>query len=97
MDYAALAAIITAVGGGMIIPKLFTRAWDAISGRGKRRRDEVDRAWRRVDREAQRRRVVEEHASHLRRMLIDAPCVDVADIPPFPSYRSTDTNSIEKE
>jgi hypothetical protein len=47
----------------------------------KRERDE---AIAHRDVEASRRRRLEEHASRLRRILAEAPCVDFDTIPPWP-------------
>jgi len=96
MDAADIASLIAAAGGGGILLELTKRGVGALSGAGRKRRDEVDRAWKRTDKEAQRRRLIEEHASHLRRILFGAPCVDAADIPPWPTYSSTDTNTLKE-
>ena len=96
MDAASIAALIGAAGGGAILLELVKRLLDATTGRGRKRRDEVDRAWRRADREASRRRVVEEHASHLRRLLLAADCVDTTSIPPFPAYTETTTSNTKE-
>lgn len=48
------------------------------------------------DAERKIRRIIEEHASVLRRRLIEAPCVDEATIPPYPST-SPATGPILKE
>ncbi|GGD32977.1 hypothetical protein GCM10010915_11700 [Microbacterium faecale] len=93
MDAAAIASLIGAAGGGAILLELTKRGLDKISNRGAKRRDEVDRAWRRVDREASKRRRMEEHASHLTRLLFAAPCVEPADIPSFPAYTDSDSRS----
>ncbi|WP_119697054.1 hypothetical protein [Microbacterium halotolerans] len=96
MELAAIISSLLGAGGiGAILIKLVERGLDKMSNRGNKRRDEVDRAWRRVDREASRRRKVEEHASHLTRLLIAAPCVDPTTIPKFPPYTSTDTRSTD--
>lgn len=52
------------------------------------RRTELRRAWAAADEEARRRRIAEEYASRLVRMLTDAECVAPADIPAFPSYKT---------
>jgi len=85
-EWATPVALLLSAGGGAIILELAKRALDALSGRGRRRRDEVDRAWQRADREASKRRRIEEHASLLRRQLIAAPCVDSATIPEYPTF-----------
>ena len=93
MDAADIASLIAAAGGGAILLELTKRGLDKLSNRGAKRRDEVDRAWRRADREAHKRRMLEEYASHLRRILISAACIEAADIPNWPAYSSTDTNT----
>ncbi|WP_067198954.1 hypothetical protein [Microbacterium sp. XT11] len=85
-DWATPAAVLLSAGGGAILLELTKRVLDAASGRGRKRRDEVDRAWQRADREAAKRRRIEEHASLLRRLLIAAPCVDSSEIPEYPTY-----------
>lgn len=97
MDLTQLPLILTALGGGAIIPSLIKGVRFTFTGRGKKRRDEVDQAWRRVDREADRRRVWQDYAWQLRRILREAPCVEAASIPPSPAYSSTDTSSTQKE
>lgn len=59
-----------------------------LTGRATERRSELRRAWDTADEEARKRRIAEEHASHVRRILIEAPCVDNTDVPPYPSYTS---------
>lgn len=51
------------------------------------RRSELEQAWASADEQSRRRRIAEEHASHLRRRLIEAPCVDTTTIPVFPPYK----------
>lgn len=48
------------------------------------------------DSERKVRRIVEEHAARLRRLLIEATCVDSATIPPYPTS-SPETGPIPKE
>lgn len=48
------------------------------------------------DQERRDRRIAQEHASQLRRMLIEAPGVDIADIPPYPTS-APHTGPIPKE
>lgn len=83
-EWANPISLLLSAGGGAILLELTKRALDALSGRGRKRRDEVDRAWQRADREASRRRRLEEHASLLRRHLLAAPCVDSDTIPAYP-------------
>ena len=89
-------SLLGAAGAGAILLELTKRALDALSGRGRKRRDEVDRAWQAADkarcdrdREASKRRIYQEYSSKLVRMLIAAPCVDPADIPPHPNTPTT--------
>lgn len=86
------AAVLVSLGVGAILLELTKRLLDALSGRGRKRRDEVDRAWQRVDREAQKRRIAEEYASRQTRRLIEAPCVDTTTIEPFPPYPPKETS-----
>lgn len=86
MDGALIVSYLLALGVGGILLELVKRVADAISGRGKKRRDEVQRAWSHADREAMKRRIAEEYSSRQTRRLIEAPCVDTASIEPFPTY-----------
>lgn len=97
MDLTQLPLILTALGGGAIIPSLIKGVRFTFTGRGQKRRSEVDLAWKRVDREADRRRTWQDYAWQLRQMLREAPCVDSAAIPAAPVYVSTDTSSNHKE
>lgn len=87
MDGAQIVSLLIALGAGGILLELVKRAFDTFSGRGKKRRDEVDRAWSARDEEARKRRISEEHASLIRRLLIEAPCVDNTTVPPYPNYK----------
>lgn len=96
MTFQDLMALLAAAGGGAILPEITKRALDAISGKGKKRRNEVDKAWRARDREATTRRRLEEYASLLIRLLTAATCVDPKDIPKWPAYSTTDTDADTK-
>lgn len=92
-----VALILTSAGGAVFVPKLLAAVWRAVTGGASRQRREIDRALaaeraaaRRADIEAHSRRIAQEHASHLRRLLIEAPCVDITAIPPFPLYERKD-------
>lgn len=93
MDLARdIALILTSVGGTVLVPKMVGALWRAVTGRAHRQRREIDRtraaqdeADRRADHEAHDRRLAQEHASHLRRLLYEAPCVDTTTIPPWPT------------
>lgn len=87
MDGSQIVSLLIALGAGGILLELIKRLVDALSGRGRKRRDEVNRAWDHADEEARKRRISEEHASQVRRLLIEAPCVDNNDIPPYPNYK----------
>lgn len=82
----AVVSLLGAAGGGAITLELTKRILDAMSGRGRKRRDEVDRAYRGRDWEATKRRIAEEYASRQTRRLIEAPCVETKSIEPFPTY-----------
>lgn len=77
-------ALITGLGGGPLILAVVRAVWRATTGREGRRRSEVDRAWQERDREATKRRRLEEFASLLRRRLLEAPCVDDSTVPTWP-------------
>lgn len=87
MDGALIVSYLLALGVGGILLELVKRLFDSFSGRGKKRRDEVDRAWGARDEEARKRRISEEHASLIRRLLIEAPCVDHTKVPLYPNYK----------
>ncbi|MFJ6532494.1 hypothetical protein [Microbacterium sp. NPDC091662] len=107
MDIRDVALLLTAVGATAIVPKMTSALWRAITGRATRQRREIDRvraeaaaadkrataAEARADEQAYQRRITQEHASWLRRLLLEAPCVDPATIPPHPNYhrRKDDT------
>lgn len=109
-EIANAVAIVLSAGGGMIVLKLIEHATAVFTGRAKSKRDEVDRAWAKAeqaeearahserarDQERRDRRIAQEHTSELRRMLIEASCVDTADIPPYPSS-GPETGPIPKE
>lgn len=96
MDLTQIIALLAALGGGTVIPTLF-KGIRSRTAQGKRRRDEVDRAWRHADSEASARRRIAEHASHLRRLLYAAPCVETSSIPPWPDLPPTDTTTIKEQ
>lgn len=81
----AFALILTSIGGAVLVPKMAAALWQAVTGRATRKRREIDRLRDVADYEAYRRRIAQEHASHLRRLLYEAPCVDPATIPPYPT------------
>lgn len=89
MDAAMLATIIGAVLTGGMGTKLLDQVGPLVFGRGERRRSELERAWAARDREARKRRQIEEFASRLVRRLIEAPCVPADEIPEWPPYSDT--------
>lgn len=80
-----LTTIVVALLGGGFTAELIRWLAPLIKGRGTRR-SELDQAHSRADAEAAKRRIVEEHASRLTRLLIEAPCIDSSTIPSFPPY-----------
>lgn len=86
MTPAEIAAIIAAFGGLRGVEAIITASWKAFSTKGQSRRSELTRAWEDTDKADRKRRIAERHAAMLERMLIEAPCVDLADIPSWPSY-----------
>ena len=84
-DTAQWVAIVVAALTGGFVRDIFTWVRGLFKGR-THRRSELDRAWDKADDEARKRRIVEEHASHVRRLLYEAPCVENGTVPPFPSY-----------
>ncbi len=86
MEIRDLALLLTAVGATAIGPKIAAALWRALTGRASRQRREIDRVRALADDEAYRRRIAQEHASQCRRLLFEAPCVDPATVPPFPTY-----------
>lgn len=100
MDIRDIALLLTAVGATAIVPKMAAALWKAATGRASRQRREIDRVRRlvevanaraaaaevRADDEAYKRRISQEHASLIRRLLLEAPCVDPTSIPPHPTY-----------
>lgn len=89
-DTAQLVAMVIALLTGGLLRDVFAWLTGLIRGRGDRR-SELEKAHDRADNEATNRRIVEEHASHLRRILYAADCVAASDIPPFPPYRKKAT------
>ena len=89
------AAWVTAIlgAGGLTAILTFGKHLVAlVTGRARRKRDEVDEAYAERDKEAAKRRIIEEHASAVRVVAIREG-VDPALIPAWPTYRS-DTGQI---
>ncbi len=91
MTLAEVAALITALGGGAIIPLIgqaIRRHYTGRAGRERSRIDELVRARacaeRDRDHQAKWRRILQEYASQLRSILIERG-VPASDLPPVPS------------
>ena len=83
---------------GAVAVKLVEMLRDYVAGRAQKKRDEVDRAAQEAEKERRRADeyksrafqaeswsdVIEEEARLYRRMIIEAPCLDPNDLPPFP-------------
>jgi len=79
------ALLLTAIGAGSIITKLVDNAVAWLKGRQAEERD----AWAERDREAKARRILEEYAHALRRLLFRRGAREgdgEDDVPRFPSY-----------
>lgn len=75
--------LVAGIGSPLLLEAFKTfREW--LSGREGKKRTELEKAWSAFDSERKRRRVIEEHAGLLRRRLIEAPCIDAAEIPEWP-------------
>lgn len=79
-----IVAISVAILTGAVGQSLVKLLIDTFTGREGKKRTELDRAWRERDKAHKRRRVAEEYAHILRKKLIEAPCVDEDEIPPWP-------------
>ena len=88
-------ALIIALGGGVFFREIWTGAWKWFTGRQTRERDSLQLALRRYDKEAERRRKLEEYASSLRRIIIEAGLEKL--LPPFPSTPDPDFTDINKK
>lgn len=84
-DTAQWVAIAVAALTGGFARDIFAWLRGLFKGAGHRR-SELDRAWEKADDESRKRRIAEEHASQIRRLLIEAQCVENDTIPPFPTY-----------
>lgn len=92
-----LALILSSSVVGGIAVKLIDWIRDAISGQMQKRRAEVDKAIKerddaRADSEwhARHADVLEESLRIHRRRMVDAPCIDPDDMPPYPSRPDRD-------
>lgn len=86
MEASDWAAIIAAFGGGTLVQGIGKWAVSRFTGRDARTRDEVSKIARERDAEYTIRRVLQEALAHHRRIMIEAPCIDVTKMPPYPSY-----------
>lgn len=84
--------ILTSTVVGGVAVKLIDVARDAMAGHMQKRRAEVDKAFTARDKALAEARwwdrwadVLEESLRVHRRQMIDAPCIDPADLPPYPS------------
>ncbi|WP_333811089.1 hypothetical protein [Timonella senegalensis] len=81
MEIGSLIQLISALGIGAILTKLFEGIFQWATGRSKREHD----AWQQRDTEAKKRRQLEEYCHQLRHDLIDLG-LDADDLPPWPTY-----------
>lgn len=81
MEIGTLIQILSTLGIGAILLKLFEGIFQWATGRSKREHD----AWQQRDTEAKKRRKLEEYAHQLRHDLIDLG-VPQDKLPPWPDY-----------
>lgn len=91
-----IALVLSAAGGAVFVPKVLAALWRAVTGAPRRQRREIERVRQEKDDEAHNRRLAEEHASHLRRIALEASCIPVESIPPRPTYRKKKENPDEE-
>lgn len=84
MDPQTIVTLIFGLLGGATGKSFVDGVFQLVTGRSRRKRDEVDRAWDRADREAGYRRRLQEHTSRLRRIITEAPCLTPDVLPPEP-------------
>lgn len=96
MTPAEITALVTALGGGIILRDGIGWLARSLTGREQKRRDDAQRAWEAYDGEAKRRRKVERFAVQLETMLIRADCVDQKEIPSWPASGQPGPNEVEK-
>lgn len=87
-----IAQFIGASGLGAVAAVLAPYAWRAVTGREQKRRDDAQKVWGIVqDLRAENSglhsevRRTKEHASLLRRLMLQADCINPDDIPPWPT------------
>jgi hypothetical protein len=87
MDWARdLALLLTAVGGTYLVPRIVAKAWQGLTGRSTRRRNEADQLRDDLDKESAHRRILQESISVHRRVIIEASCLTEDDLPPYPTW-----------
>lgn len=97
MDAATIATIIGAGGLGVLVPQIFNGLRGHLDGRHQREKAEAvdaltqrDTAVRERNAADRRARIYAEHASRLRRLLIERSDLTEADIPPWPAEERPD-------
>ena len=79
------AAFVLAVLSGGLIREVISAINNKIKGRTARR-SELEEAWAKADTESQRRRIAEDYAFTIRKLLLESPCVEAHQVPAFPPY-----------
>ena len=95
MTPAEITALVTALGGGVIIRDLGGWLFRSLTGRESRKRDDTQKAWGYYDRESRLRRKLERHAAVLELALIRAG-VPPDEIPPWPVTGHTGLTDLDK-
>lgn len=85
------AAILTALGVGAAAKELVTGVWAWLTGRQDAERGRIRRIIAERDHAEAERRHIAEHASELRRMLIEHGTPSTQ-LPPWPSQRDHETD-----
>ena len=85
------AAILTALGVGAAAKELVTGVWAWLTGRQDAERGRIRRIIAERDHAEAERRHIAEHASELRRMLIENGTPSTQ-LPPWPSQRGPETD-----
>lgn len=95
MTWQDFVAVAGGLGVGSILTTVIPLLWRSLTGREARRKDDAERAWG-VVRDLRNEiaglhgdvRRTKEHASLLRRMLLEADCIKPEEIPPWPNRPS---------
>ena len=88
MDAQTIQVIVSGIVGllgGTFGRGLLDHLRETLTGRSRKKRDEVDRAWTRADLEARHRRMLAESLSSHRRIIIEAECLGTDALPPYPA------------